>query len=667
MSSTAARFDPGLADWLQTEGIALAVSTYRANRLIMLGLDPHKQLRVHERLYDRPMGLFLAGGSLWMASRCHLWRFDNLLTDGQLHNGADRLYAPAASFLTGEVNAHELVLNRSGTPLFVNTLFSCLAGVGVGCSFEPTWRPPFIDALAAEDRCHLNGVALLDGEPTWATACGSGNSPSHWRLERDGGGVVIHIPSGEIQARGLSMPHSPRWHQGKLWLLNSGTGELGWIEQGSFRPLCALPGFTRGLTFAGGCAVVGVSKLRSPQFTGLPLEQRLQAEGLPEGICGLRVIDLNSGAVLHSLDLPEPIDELFDLVVLEGARQPQALGLLDDDVDCLVKLPGQEQLLRIKPAQPSGKPHQGQPAPRLGLPQTREAIRFQRVYQLTPATLAPYAALTYPSLAPGSAALQGVRGELLGVSAMANGVMVGLVVAEWKEATTAAVISLMVERSWRQRGIGTRLLQHLMAFLAEEGIVALSIRYQALCDQAAPLDRILMRLGWPTPQQEFLLLEGQAEQLAALPWPERCPLPAGYSLVSWQPNHGPATAQLGAPPALQAAIHSTAIEDSASLALLARDVLVGWLIVDRTDRAAVRYSSLFVAQGHRGRGQALHLLAEGFRRQAAAGIPLARAAVAPESKAMLRLVQRHLGAQLSRITAARGSCIQLPGSGGRPA
>ena len=128
--------------------------------------------------------------------------------------------------------------------------------------------------------------------------------------------MVIHIPSGELAATDLAMPHSPRWLSGKLWLLNSGTGELGWIEDGQFQAMCSLPGFVRGLAFAAGCAVVGLSKLRSPQFTGLPLEERLNAEGIPGGCCGLRVVDLATGEILHSLDLPEPIDELFDVAVL---------------------------------------------------------------------------------------------------------------------------------------------------------------------------------------------------------------------------------------------------------------------------------------------------------------------------------------------------------------
>ena len=521
---------PGLGSWLQGIGIALAFTTYRANRLIFLGTaepagdpgepagepgepadgnsDPNQptgapQLKLHERLFDRPMGLFVAGESLWMAARCQIWRLDNLLGPGQLHEGGDRLYVPAASYTTGDVNAHEVVLGADGQPIFVNTAFSCLATLAPGCSFAPSWQPPFITKLAGDDRCHLNGLALKDGLPTWASACGGSGEPSAWRNNRSGGGVLIHIPTGELAATGLSMPHSPRWHDGKLWLLNSGTGELGWVEDGQFHSLCALPGFVRGLAFAGGCAVVGLSKLRSPQFTGLPLEERLIAEGNPDGCCGLRVINLASGEILHSLDLPEPIDELFDVAVLPGVRQPRALGLQGEEIDCLVKIPEQPQLLRVRPMAPSGKPHQGPSVRPFGLPEPSAAeasaspaappsgtpIQYQRVFHLTPANLAPYAALTFPSLAHGSSALSRIQGELLGLSAMAAGVMVGFAIAERRADGGAQLLSLKVDPAWRRRGIGTGLLQRLMVFLAKEGIAPLSCATRPARRSAPALSR----------------------------------------------------------------------------------------------------------------------------------------------------------------------------------
>lgn len=328
----------GLVQWLRQHQIALAFSTYRANRLVFLGRDDNDQLKLHERQFEQPMGLFAQGQSLWMAGRSQLWRFDNFLAPGQRHEGVDRLYVPTVSYTTGDIKGHELVIQADGQPLFVNTAFSCLATLRPGCSFAPVWQPPFIRQLAAEDRCHLNGVAMVEGVPTWATACGTADQPAGWRNHWVGGGVLLHIPSNQVAVTGLSMPHSPRWHQGKLWLLNAGTGELGWIEGARFVPLCSLPGFVRGLAFVGQTAVVGLSRLRALPFSDQP-----------QGSCGLRVIDLNSGAILHSLDLASPIDELFDVVVLPGVQQPRVLGLQSEDLRCLVKLPDQAPILTSLP------------------------------------------------------------------------------------------------------------------------------------------------------------------------------------------------------------------------------------------------------------------------------------------------------------------------------
>jgi uncharacterized protein (TIGR03032 family) len=655
--------------------VSLAFSTYRANRLLFLGVDeqPNPSLKLHERLFDRPMGLFVAGESLWMATRCQIWRLDNLLGPDQLHEGGDRLFVPAVSYTTGDVNAHEVVQGPDGQPIFVNTAFSCLATLSPGCSFAPTWQPPFVTKLAGDDRCHLNGLALKDGLPTWATACGGSGDPSAWRNHRNGGGVLIHIPSGELAATGLSMPHSPRWHGGKLWLLNSGSGELGWIEDGQFQCLCALPGFVRGLAFAGGCAVVGLSKLRSPQFTSLPLEERLKVEGMPGGCCGLRVIDLASGEILHSLDLPEPIDELFDVAVLPGVRQPRALGLQGEEIDCLVKIPERPELLHVRPMALSGKPHQGPSVRPFGLPEPSAPepapppadtpIHYQRVFHLTPANLAPYAELTYPSLAPGSSALARIQGELLGLSAMAAGVMVGFAVAERRADGGAQLLSLKVDPAWRRRGIGTGLLQRLMVFLAKEAIAPLTLRYLASPEIGACFEPILARLGWSSPRTDFVLLEGRSDQLAAIDWAERHPIAAPYRLLPWSelPEQQRAqAAALDAPPELQPPVDPQGLETSICLALLHHEQLVGWLIAHRTSPNSVRYSSLFVNPAHRGRARALALLSEGFRHQHAAGIPTARAAIDRSNTAMLRLLKRHLGAHLSSIGRSRFSQAPPP-------
>ncbi|MCP9849483.1 TIGR03032 family protein [Cyanobium sp. Morenito 9A2] len=674
---------PGLANWLQEHQVALAFSTYRANRLLFLGVNQAGELRLHERLFDRPMGLFDAGASLWMATRTQIWRLDNLLAPGQIHEGGDRLYVPAAAFTTGDVNAHEIVLTAGGEPLFVNTAFSCLARLAPGCSFVPIWQPPFVDALSADDRCHLNGLALQNGEPTWASACGQNGRSAGWRDQRHGGGVVVHVPSCSVVATGLSMPHSPRWHDGRLWLLNSGTGELGWLEGARFWPLCSLPGFARGLAFVGRSnVVVGLSKLRSPQFTGLPLEERLAQEGHAGGCCGLRVIDLASGEILHSLDLPEPIDELFDVVALPGVRQPRALGLQGEDISCVVKLPGHDPLVTVRPKAPSGHPHQAEAPPLFGLPEpqsasrsprgssqlpseqpSEEPLRYQRVFQLTPTTLVPYSSLTFPSLAPGSPGLAALAGELLGVSAMASGTMVGLAIAERLPRGGSRLCSLMVAAEHRRRGIGTRLLSHLQSFLGQEDLLPLQVRYQASALTTAALEPILARLGWSSPSVDFVLIQAVSESLAAVPWAKRYPLKDPHRIFPW----GEATRtdlgrarQLGVPAELLPPESMEGLEASVCLGLRHGEELVGWVIAHRTDPLSLRYSSLFVAPAHRQRGQAPALLAEAFRRQHGAGIPRARAAIDARNTAMLRFLRRHLGEHLSGIGESRCSIFALP-------
>jgi uncharacterized protein (TIGR03032 family) len=681
-----------LADWLGQHAISLAFSTYRANRLIFVGRSDAGQLKLHERLFDRPMGLHVheqAGvQSIWMASRCQLWRMDNVLEAGQTHEGGDRLFVPAASFTTGDVNAHEIAITPAGLPLFVNTAFSCIATVQPGSSFAPVWQPPFISKLTADDRCHLNGMALIDGQPTWATACGTRDTPAGWRDQRTGGGVVLHIPSNRIAARGLSMPHSPRWHQGKLWLLNSGAGELGYIDSSHggdrFVPLCFLPGFARGLAFVGNTAIVGLSKLRSPQFTGLPLEQRLQDLGMPGGCCGLRVIDLTTGAILHSLDLPEPIDELFDVVVLPGARQPQALGLQGEDIHCLVKLPGQAQMVTVRPKAPSGNPHQAEAPALFGLPEPATAadvarleqapqrpsapqqpaapIRYQQVYQLTPQTLAPYAGLTFPSLAPGSQQLAALTGELLAVSAMAGGTMVGLAIAERTPDGQATLVSLLVEPGFRRRGIALHLMVYLQRFLAQQGVQALRVSYHASASLATSFEPLLTRLGWPAPQTDFVLIQSHVDKLAATGWATRYALKPAYSLFPWiEATHADlATAPtLGAPAVLLPPRGAEGLEPAVSLGLRHQGVLVGWLIAHRVALDTVRYSSVFVAPAHRLRGQGLALLAEGFNRQHSAGITQAKAAIAANNAEFLRVFRRHLHRHLTAVGQARSAASPL--------
>jgi len=452
--------------WLQEHKVSLAFTTYQTNNLFLAGTKSDGRLALNTRKFDKPMGLWAERDLLVMGTRHAIWLLENRLAEGESREGCDRLYVPAQSHTTGDLNVHELARDKNGQLLFINTDFSCLARLRPGYSFEPVWQPPFISQLRAEDRCHLNGLGMRDGEPTYATACAASDDPAGWRKQRTAGGIVMHIPSNELIATGLSMPHSPRWHQDKLWLLNSGAGELGFLDGERFVPVALLPGFARGLCFVGRYAVLGLSKLRASSFGGLPLEQRLAAQGA-SAQCGLLVIDTVTGAIVHALHIEGPIDELFDVVVLPDVTRPQALGFQDDSIERLISFPGSEGLITTKPT--VRRPGLGRPAPMPGQARSPSAVKFQQVHHLNQQNLAQYDAMTYPSL-QSRWKTEALRGELLGVSASIDGEMIGFAVAEefeQEDASTACeLLSLLVVPAFRHQGIATALLRHLQKLLS---------------------------------------------------------------------------------------------------------------------------------------------------------------------------------------------------------
>jgi uncharacterized protein (TIGR03032 family) len=327
--------------WLAERRISLAFTTYQAGKLFLLGQQPDGRLSVFERTFNRCMGLWGDGQTLWMSSLYQLWRFENALAPGEQYNGHDRLYVPRVGYTTGDLDIHDLAVDAGGRVVFVNTRFSCLAALSERASFTPLWRPPFVSRLAAEDRCHLNGLAMDQGRPRYVTAVSTSDVTDGWRDRRRDGGVVIDVHSNQVIASGLSMPHSPRVHQGRLWLLQSGTGYLGSIDLagGTFQPLTFCPGYLRGLAFAGEYAIVGLSGPRHDQktFGGLALDDELAAHGA-SARCGLYVIDLRSGDVAHWVRLEGMVSELYDVVVLPGVVRPMALGFKTDEIQRLLTM-----------------------------------------------------------------------------------------------------------------------------------------------------------------------------------------------------------------------------------------------------------------------------------------------------------------------------------------
>ena len=326
--------------WLVEQKLSIALTTYQICKLFLLGLKVNGEMSIFERTFNRCMGLCPTPNGFYMTSLHQVWRFENVFTRGEQQDGYDRLYVPQVAYTTGDLDIHDMAVDAAGRLVFVNTLFGCLATLSETHSFKPLWRPLFISKLAAEDRCHLNGLAMQDGRAAYVTAVSESDVVDGWRDHRADGGIVIDVNSNAIVARGLSMPHSPRWHQGKLWLLNSGSGEFGHVElqSGRFVPVTFCAGYMRGLYFHGDFALVGLSKPRhNKTFSGLPLDENLKSRKA-EARCGVQVIDLRTGDAVHWLRIEGIVDELYDVITLPGVRSPMALGFKTDEIRRVISI-----------------------------------------------------------------------------------------------------------------------------------------------------------------------------------------------------------------------------------------------------------------------------------------------------------------------------------------
>ncbi len=285
--------------WLAQHDLSLAFTTYQAHKLFFVGRKPDNRIGFEERTLPRCMGLVIDGDELAVSSQNQMWRFRNLLQPGQSHEGYDRIYAPRFCYVTGDVDAHDLAFDANGDVVFINTLFGCLARVSEQHSFDVIWKPPFLTRLVPEDRCHLNGLAMVGGRPKFVTAVSESDVADGWRDNRIGGGVIIDVESNQIVCRDLSMPHSPRWHKGMLWFLEAGTGYLCKLDvtSSTVERVAFCPGFLRGLAFHGDFAIVGLSQpRRDGAFKNLPLDDELAAKK-SEPRCGLQIIDARNGAL----------------------------------------------------------------------------------------------------------------------------------------------------------------------------------------------------------------------------------------------------------------------------------------------------------------------------------------------------------------------------------
>jgi uncharacterized protein (TIGR03032 family) len=340
---------------LQQLGASLLVSTYQANKLLV-ARAAGDGLSMLVRTFERPMGLAVDSQRIMIGTRDRIWALRNAPDIAPRMEPAghhDACYLPRSCHVTGDIGVHEMAW--AGEELWVvNTRFSCLCTLDPDYSFVPRWRPPFITALAAEDRCHLNGLAIVDSRPKYVSALGDTDTAGGWREDKPQGGCLLDVPTGEIVARGLSMPHSPRWHDGRLWILESGTGRLALVDLATGRPqgVADLPGFARGLALCGPYAFVGLSRIRkSSAMDGVPLAERRE-----QLKCGAAVVDLRSGQMMGLLEFRTAVEEIFDVQLLPDVRFPEVIGFQQETIQHTFIVPAEDRSPVRRSASPTPSP-----------------------------------------------------------------------------------------------------------------------------------------------------------------------------------------------------------------------------------------------------------------------------------------------------------------------
>jgi uncharacterized protein (TIGR03032 family) len=333
---------------------SIIVNLYNSGYTLTLGLcdqiRPVKltQLSVAYNGTRRAMGAFVGSkGDIWIGTQIQLTNYRKHTEPHPDNNGEterkpfDGYYVPRKIHIIGDVDVHDIE-ECDNQLYFVSVLFNSICIPSKTHGFKIYWRPPWIKSdlknnTPAEDRCHLNGFCCVDGLPRYATSISRSNIVNGWKDSRINGGIVWDIKKNKMCCHGLSMPHSPRWYQEKLYLLNSGRGEFGYInfdetlknvkgeDYHPFVKIAFIPSFLRGLAFCGNYAIIGGSSDRhDSMFKNLPLYDILKAEEITP-VCGVFIVNINTGNVCNYLHFVnnDVVKEIYDVAFVPNIRRLQ--------------------------------------------------------------------------------------------------------------------------------------------------------------------------------------------------------------------------------------------------------------------------------------------------------------------------------------------------------
>lgn len=335
---------PNLFAFLEAQNLTICLTSYETGQLYLIGRNPLGGIMINTQPFGKAMGLFVDDKVMHLATGGQIHRLENCLnTNERAEELFDHCFVPRTTYTTGPLDAHDVAVDGDDNIIFVNTRFNCIAKTSTKHSFETVWKPPFISRIVSEDRCHLNGMALDDGKLAYVTAISKSDTIDGWRDRRSNGGIVLNTQTDQVICEGLSMPHSPRVHQGDLWVLNSGTGELGTIDrskssENAFTPHIFCPGFVRGLAFHNRYAFIGLSRPRYKRFEGLALQRMLEKTD-SEPWCGVQIVDLDKREVVAWLRIDGSVQEMYDVAVIPDVKCAMSLNNSSPQMQNLVTWP----------------------------------------------------------------------------------------------------------------------------------------------------------------------------------------------------------------------------------------------------------------------------------------------------------------------------------------
>ena len=328
------KFTTQIPQLLHQLNCSIAISTYQAGKVVFISAKDENSLVQLPRNFEKAMGIAedTKEDKIAIACKDEVIVFRNSINLAKFYpkapNKYDSLYLPRNTFHTGAIDIHDLNFGNNGELYAVNTLFSSIVKIDDDYNFTPFWTPPFIDKIASEDRCHLNGMAMQNGKPKYATAFNSGNTPQSWRDKVTESGIIIDIETNAIIAKGLAMPHTPRIFNDELYVLLSATGELAKVnpEDGTYEVIVQIDGFVRGMSFHKNYLFIGLSKLRknSSTFGKLPFAEKANEAGIV-------LVHLPTKSIVGKITYLTSLDEIYDIHILADKTRPNILNTLTDD------------------------------------------------------------------------------------------------------------------------------------------------------------------------------------------------------------------------------------------------------------------------------------------------------------------------------------------------